>query len=142
MGLYYRSLTYSRQVQIAFRDGGTGHVALSIAKKVLCPVCQLGYVMFFERDLAGFSWDRAKMSSIRLTLLSPRDCSLLAFSRPDDPRVVTRAVERFDKGDQCFVALASNNEVAHSRWVSTSDTYIPELQMNTRPRAKQGYMYD
>ena len=142
MGLYYRSLGYSRQVQTAFRDGGTGHVALSIAKKILWPVCQVGYVMFFERDLTNYSADRANISSIRLTLLSERDCSLLAFSRPNDPRVISRAMERFDKGDQCFVALSSSNEVAHSRWVSTSDTFVPELQMNTRPRAKQAYMYD
>src|SRR5262249_41431863 len=38
--------------------------------------------------------------------------------------------------------IASNSEIAHSRWVSTKDTDVPELEMMTRPRAKQGYMYD
>ena len=142
MGLYYRSLSYSNQVQTAFRNGGTGHVALSITKKLLWPICRVGYIVFFERDLNNYSSDRRNDSSIRLSVLAPRDCSLLAFSRPDSPDAVNRAIERFDKGDQCFVALTSNNEVAHSRWVSTNNTYIPELRMNTRPRPKQGYMYD
>src|ERR1051325_570534 len=52
MGLVDRSLVYSRQVQTAYRDGGPGHVVFSVAKKALWPVCQLGYLMFFEKDLA------------------------------------------------------------------------------------------
>ena len=142
MGLYDRSLTYSHQVETAFRDGGAGHVICCIGKKIFWPFCHGGYLAFFERDLANYSGACAKISSIRLTLLTQPDAALLAFSRPHDSRVVKRAMERFDKGDQCFVAFSSNNEVAHSRWVSTNDTYVPELQMNTRPRAKQAYMYD
>ena len=142
MGLVDRSFIYSRQVQTAYRDGGPGHVVFSIAKKVLWPVCQLGYLMFFDKDLANYTSGPAKGSSIRLALLPPSDCSLLAFSRPGDPHVVRHALERFQKGDQCFVAIASNNQVAHSRWVSTNDTCIPELEMTTRPRPMQGYMYD
>jgi ribosomal protein S18 acetylase RimI-like enzyme len=142
MGLYDRSQIYSRQIETAYRDGGTFHVVFSIAKKIAWPVCQVGYLMFFEKDLANHSVQPAKISSIRLALLNPGDCTLLASSRPGDPRVFARARERFDKGDQCFVALTSNNDVAHSRWVSTNDTYIPELEMHTRPRLKQAYMYD
>jgi Acetyltransferase (GNAT) family len=142
MGLYCWSLTCSRQVQTAFRDGGTGYVACSVAKKIFWPVCQVGYIRFFERDLTNYSSDPAKISPIRLTLLTQSDCALLALSRPNDPGVVGRAMQRFDKGDQCFIALAPTNEVAHSRWVSTKDTYIPELRMNTRPGPKQAYMYD
>jgi ribosomal protein S18 acetylase RimI-like enzyme len=142
MGLYDRSLTYSRQVQTAYHDGGTGHVVFSVAKKMLWPVCRFGYLMFFERDLTNFSMTERKISSIRLTVLSPRDCYLLSSSRPGDPHVVAHAMERFDKGDQCFAAIAPNNDVAHSRWVSTNDTFIPELQMRTRPRANEAYMYD
>ena len=142
MGLYDRSVTYSRQLQTAFRDGGSGHVAFSIARKILWPICQAGYIVFFERDLASYSSRRAKDSSVRLTVLERRDCALLAFSRPDDSRIISRAMERFDKGDQCFVALAPNSDVAHSRWVSTNDTRIPELEMNTRPQPHQAYMYD
>lgn len=142
MGLYDRSVTYSRQLQTAFRDGGSGHVAFSIARKILWPICHAGYIVFFERDLASYVSGPPNVASVRLTLLNRCDCALLAFSRPDDSRVVARATERFDKGDQCFVALAENNDVAHSRWVSTNDTTIPELRMKTRPRQKQAYMYD
>jgi hypothetical protein len=142
MGLYYRSLTYSRLVQSAFRDGGTRYVACSLARKIFWPLCQVGYVMFFEKDLTNYSSDSAKISPIRLTLLAQSDCGLLASSRPNDPGVVGRAMERFDIGDRCFIALAPTGEVIHSRWVSTKDTYIPELRMNTRPRPKQAYMYD
>jgi len=142
MGLYCRSLTYSRHVQTAFRDGGTGFVACSIAKKVLGPLCQVGYVVFFERDLGSYLRDPANILPIRLTLLTQRDCGLLAFSRPNDPDVVGHAMKRFDRGDQCFIAHAPTNEEVHSRWVSSGDTYIPELHMNTRPAPKQAYMYD
>jgi len=142
MGLYDRSLVYSYQVETALRRGGASYVVCCVAKKVFCPFCHAGYVMFFGRDLANYSRTAPNAPSIRLTLLTERDVSLLAFSRPDDPRVVERAIERFNKGDQCFVALTSNNDVAHSRWVSGKDSYIPELQMNTRPHPKQAYMYD
>ena len=98
--------------------------------------------MFFEKDLAHYTTSPVKNSAIRLALLIPTDCSLLTFSRPSNPHVVRRATERFEKGDQCFAAIASNNQVAHSRWVSTNDTYIPELEMDTRPRPNQAYMYD
>jgi len=136
MGLYYDSF------QAAFRDGGAGHAACSVAKKMFSPLCSAGYIMFFQRDMANYSRKPAKASSFRLATLDKQDCALLAFSRANDPHVVRRAMERFDKGDQCFVALSPTNEVAHSRWVSTNDTYIPELQMNTRPGPKQAYMYD
>jgi hypothetical protein len=142
MGLYDRSLTYSHQVETAFRDGGAGYVICCIGKKIFWPLCHAGYLTFFGRDLANYSRVCTNISPIRLTLLTQRDAGLLAFSRPNDSRVVERAMERFDKGDQCFIALASTNEVAHSRWVSTRDTYIPELQMNTRPHPKEAYMYD
>jgi ribosomal protein S18 acetylase RimI-like enzyme len=142
VGLYDRSLIYSRQVQTAFRDGGTGYVACSITKKIFWPLCQLGYLVFFERDLKTYSYTVPDISPIRLALLTESECGLLAFSRSNDSGLVARAMERFRNGDQCFVALASGDEVAHSRWVSSSDTYIPELEMNTRPRSKQAYMYD
>ena len=142
MGLVDRSLIYSGQLQTAYRDGGPGHVVFSIAKKILWPICKVGYLMFFEKGLANYTASPAATSSIRLALLSPRDSSLLVSSRPGNPHVVRHAMERFEKGDQCFVAIASNNEVAHSRWVSTNDTDIPELEMATRPRPKQAYMYD
>ncbi len=142
MGLYDRSLTYSRTVQTAYHDGGSRYVACSIAKKIFWPIGQMGYVMFFERDLRNYSHDSAKILSVQLTLLTERDCGLLACSRQNDSGVVGRAMERFDKGDQCFVALAPTNEVVHSRWVSTKDTDIPELRMKTRPLPRQAYMYD
>src|SRR5581483_4941228 len=106
------------------------------------PVCQLGYLMFFEKDLTDLTVKPPKNLDIRLTLLERREAGMLAFSRPGISDVVRRATERFEKGDQCFVAIASNNQIAHSRWVSTNDTYIPELEMSTRPRDKQAYMYD
>src|SRR5207249_10898252 len=73
MGLVDRSLVYSRQVQTAYRDGGPGHVVFSVAKKVLWPVCQLGYLMFFEKDLAAYTVNAAKNSTVRLTLLDRRE---------------------------------------------------------------------
>jgi GNAT superfamily N-acetyltransferase len=136
MGLYYDSL------QTAFRDGGAGHAACTVAKKIVSPLLQAGYIMFFQRDLLNYSRKPSKASSIRLTTLDKQDCALLAFSRADNPQVVQRAMERFSKGDKCFVALSETDEIAHSRWVSTNNTYIPELQMNTRPGPKQAYMYD
>ena len=142
MGLVDRSLVYSRQVQTAYRDGGPGHVAFSVAKKLLWPVCQFGYLMFFEKDVAAYTVNAAKSSPVRLTLLEPREAGLLAFSRPGTADIVRRANERFEKGDQCFVAIAPDNQIAHSRWVSTNDTYVPELEMSTRPRDKQAYLYD
>jgi ribosomal protein S18 acetylase RimI-like enzyme len=142
MALYSQSLTQARQLQTVFRDGGAGHVACWMAKRIFSPFCQTGYIVFFGRDLVNYSRISANNTPIRLTLLIQDDCELLASGRPNDSRAVERANERFNKGHQCFVAHASANEVVHSRWVSTSDTYIPELRMNTRPGPRQAYMYD
>jgi hypothetical protein len=124
------------------REEGLGRLAMVSLRLATSPLLGFGRVVFFLRELDGqWSTPRAP-AGISVRLASLPELPRLVAARPPDAGLVELFRQRFRRGDWCVVAVEKNGTVAHSRWVSTLATLIPELNMEIRLRSGEAYLYD
>ncbi len=103
---------------------------------------ECGGLIFFECDLTqplpecppshGFITREASIADLPL---------LDVTENPDHCRQAAR--ERLERGDRWFVGIDSETgELANSRWISTSPSYIPEVDRELVLEPNEVYLYD
>lgn len=101
-----------------------------------------GRLQFFMRDLrAPLPPEPEVPDDLRLRLARPDDLEriLRCGNEANDRALVTY---RFQRGDQCFLAVDPADEVAHCRWVTTGRAWVPELEADVVLGPGHAYMYD
>ena len=105
----------------------------------MAPVIDFGAVTFFERRLDGADVDPAAGAAVQEMTRADMERLITAI----DPEQTTEDIDaRFRRGDRVFVAIGAGVAGEHTRWVTTSRTYIPEIDRDIVPAPGQAYFYN
>lgn len=134
-------ILFQRALSVAQEAGNRQLLALAVQKLSFGAV-QYGSVRFFVRDLNGRPLHRRDPDvPIDLRLASGSDLPLLIGEGDPSQAHEGLLVDRFRRGDLCFLALSPQGGLMHSRWVTTTEGYIPELGMDLELGVGEAYMY-
>jgi hypothetical protein len=124
------------------RHEGAGRLAMILLHLATSPFMEFGRLVFFMRELDG-TWTAPMLpAGLEVGLASPSDLPLVVSAGRPDPRLPEQCRQRFQRGDRCVLIRATDGTVAHSRWVTTLATALPELGMAIVPRPGEVYFYD
>lgn len=101
---------------------------------------ELGRIYFFARELGG-SLLPAKKSKLSIRAAGAHESDRLLEC--SSPRVTRDLIlDRFQRGDECFVAEDRAGRCVHTGWLTTTNGYIPELDMTVVLRPGEAYLYN
>jgi hypothetical protein len=124
------------------RESGSSYLLLYGLQRLLSPFLTFGSIRFFARDLRQALPEGSCSVQIQLHRTASAEFALLLPRSSYSPSP-TQIRERVDQGDECFVALDAEGNVAHARWVATSGRRrIPELNRDWVLGPGEAYMYD
>ena len=124
------------------RDGGVSHLLVQSARKVAFPWLEFGSLHFFVHDLGSELPQVPSSIDLRMRQAFRADFPLL-LERSDPPSSPGILEERFRRGDLCFIALAADGNLAHSRWIATDRAVeVPELGKYLVLGRDDAYIYD
>lgn len=116
-------------------------VVVRIARRLLKPLIETGTVTFFVRDLQEEATTPTSVPGIIVRQLGIADRDALLHGT--DPERTWEALRaRFDSDDLCFAALDEKGRALHTRWVTLTGAFIPELERQFLPGADAAYAYD
>jgi ribosomal protein S18 acetylase RimI-like enzyme len=131
-----------RKAAKVMRDGGPLRLCLMLLRLAASPVIEFGRVVFFLRELDG-TWTTPKLPpGLEVGLAASSDLPRVVSDGRPDPQLPQLCRQRFERGDHCVLIKTDDGTVAHSRWVTTVATAIPELGMSIVPRPGEAYLYD
>ena len=108
------------------RTEGLRGLASRVLHKALKPIVDWGAITFFERGLAEVAPAGRLGTGVIVREIAPGDLDGLDTGLdPDQHR--PDLVDRFANGDRLFAATDAHGECAHTRWLTTSRAYIPEI---------------
>jgi len=141
MTIATRSSTALRtRVRRALAEGGVPLLASRVLRRASGGWLRVGRITIFERALdepiAG-----PPAAAITVRRASGADLPRLLRQR-DAAALEPLFRERLRRGDDCFIAIAPDGRVAHSRWVTRRSTPIPELGRELELEPGRVYMYD
>jgi len=129
---------FNRASQLV-REGGMEHMVVRALGKLTAPALEMGALIFFRRDLEEPGPEPRTIEGITFRVASIADAPLLARGDPASEATVR---ERLNRGDVCFFAADSRQQVAHYRWATRLPTHLPELNRYFRPGPSEVYLYD
>jgi len=133
-------LHYAERIAQIRRDEGLRRLPSRVVHKLAAPVAEWGEIIFFERRLDSDSPAPGHADfSVREVTLAEADC--LEAGR-DPSQSCHEALRRFCRGDRAFAAIDANGICLHTRWVTTSPTWIPEIEREIIPGPGQAYFYN
>jgi hypothetical protein len=122
-------------VQRAWNEGGTKAVLTRSLKKLVSPAFTFGSLVFIECDLRKPMPERRATPGVTVHEATLDDVNLF-----EDRNVFT---ERLREGHRCFMGIEdATGKLTNYRWVSTTPTYIPELQRHLMLKPGEVYVYD
>jgi SAM-dependent methyltransferase/GNAT superfamily N-acetyltransferase len=122
-------------------EGGVRHLLARSIQKLGAPICGFGNIRIFTCDLKGPLPSAPSGGELSLRPATTADIPLL-LRASDGSRSAADLERRFALGHLCFLALDRSGEAAHSRWVSTDRSEIPELEMDIVLAPGEAYFYD
>jgi GNAT superfamily N-acetyltransferase len=116
-------------------------LGVRVLRRLLKPLIETGTLTFFVRDLQEDQALLPTPSGIVVRQLQPADRDVLLYGA--DPERTWEALRaRFDSDDVCFAALDEQGRALHTRWVTLTGAYLPELDRYFVPGADSAYAYD
>ncbi len=133
---------YRARAAVLLEEGGPGLLLARVAKKLVSPLADFGSIFFFSRELVQNFVLPTTGVSLELRRAWARDVGLV-LEGCDPRRSAVSLLERFQRGDSCFIAVDAGGRVANSRWVGADGwRRIPELEMDLVLRPGEAYTYD
>ena len=111
------------RVRRALREEGFAAVVRRGTRRLVSPVIATGSLRFYSRALTEVPRAGVDGATFR-EAHAGEDEALLEGS--DRERSAAALVERFRRGDRCFVVESPTGEILHTRWLASSAPYLPE----------------
>jgi hypothetical protein len=116
-------------------------LGVRVLRRLLKPLIETGTLTFFVRDLQQDDPTPPSQPGIVVRQLQAADKDALLHGA--DPGRTWEALRaRFDSNDLCFAALDEQGRALHTRWVTLTGAYLPELDNYFVPGADAAYAYD
>jgi len=129
----------TRRAVRLWRTDGPARLASIALHLAASPLVEFGHLAFFARELdADAGWPKLP-SGLEIRQAEGADLPGLVSAGRRDPAL---AEERFQRGDQCVIAVDPEGRIVHNRWVTVIPTPIPELRQDLCPRRDEAYFYD
>src|SRR5262245_32663958 len=112
-----------------------------VVRRLLRPLVETGTVTFFVRDLGEAEPGPPELPGITIRRLRPGPSDVLLYGT-DPARSPQALAARFEAGDLCFAALDEHSRALHTRWVTLTRAYVPELHRDFEPGSHGAYSYD
>lgn len=130
---------YAERAAQLRREEGLWGLSWRVLRRLIAPVVDFGAVTFFERRLDDGAIDPAAGAAVQE--MTRADMARL-ITAIDPEQTIEDINARFRRGDRVFVAIGDDGAGEHTRWVTTSRTYIPEIDRDIVPAAGQAYFYN
>jgi len=122
-------------------DGGWWLLLHKTIQKVGGSWLDFGRITFFKRDLGLDVPHPSAADGFAIRRAGAADLDRLSRQRhPERPAALL--VERFRRGDLCFLAAGSDHALAHTRWVTSKGARVQELGLDLIVQPGWAYMYD
>lgn len=133
---------YVSKARVIHRESGVSGLFSRMFHKMASPAIDWGGVTFFVRPLdATVPQPGDEGSGIQLRRVAAAEIQDLKEGG-DPTQDLRNLVERFERGDHAYAAIAESGQPAHLRWVTTSRGYIPELDRDLVLSPHQAYFYN